>query len=67
MTYPLPVMIVPPRPVRSMSRQEEDAYYERHARPVPSWILAPFRLVGRIRLPRLGSGSGRHHHPCPAE
>lgn len=46
MTYPFPIPVMPLRHAAPMTPEEEDAYYEIHAEPVPRWIRAPFATAG---------------------
>ena len=48
MTYPFPMPVVPFRHAQPMTPEEEDAYYEIHAEPVPRWIRGPFALAGQV-------------------
>lgn len=69
MTYPFPMPVVPFRHVMPMTPEEEDAYYETHAEPVPRWMRAPFILAGRL-LTKLRKGKagarGRTPRVTPA-
>lgn len=64
MTYPVPMPVVPFRHVPPMTPEEEDAYYETHAEPVPRWIRAPFILAGRLLTNlRKGKAGAPGHAP----
>jgi hypothetical protein len=48
MTYPFPIPVLPPHRHAPATREEEDAFYEAFAEPVPSWMMAPVRLLRSI-------------------
>lgn len=47
MTHPFPVPCVISRPPKTMTPEEEDAYYTAHAEPIPRWLRALFALPRR--------------------
>lgn len=62
MTYPVPVPVVLFRHATPMTPEEEDAYYEIHAEPVPRWISAPFILAVRFMADLLKAKAGGAGH-----